>query len=179
MHPRISEVLAHLDSTRAELASAVAAVPANLQSQKPGPDRWSVAEVIEHLTLVEGRVGQVIMKNIAEARANGLGNETSDDAIVPTVDVAGLLDRSTPRPASDASQPKEGLDAATALDKLNQQRQVLRDAITAADGLALSTVQADHPRLGMLNMYQWIVFLGAHEGRHVGQIRDNVNALSA
>jgi hypothetical protein len=29
-----------------------------------------------------------------------------------------------------------------------------------------------HPLVGMLNLYQWILFVGQHEGRHSEQIRD-------
>ena len=42
----------------------------------------------------------------------------------------------------------------------------------AADGLALSQVTAKHPFLGVLNLYQWIGFIGYHDLRHADQIRE-------
>ena len=50
MHPRLEEVLNYLDSERSALRDAVELVPARLRDQPPGPDRWSVAQVLQHLT---------------------------------------------------------------------------------------------------------------------------------
>ena len=69
------------------------------------------------------------------------------------------------------------LDAAFAT--LDSERTALRDAIIAADGLALGTVRLPHPRFGDLDLYQWFTFLGAHEARHVEQVRETAAALEA
>ena len=47
-----------------------------------------------------------------------------------------------------------------------------------ADGWALEKVVAPHPRLGTLDMYQWLVFLGRHESRHLAQIERTIAALA-
>ena len=39
-----------------------------------------------------------------------------------------------------------------------------------AYGLALGGVTSAHPALGALNGYDWVVFAGAHMGRHAEQI---------
>jgi hypothetical protein len=50
MHPRTAELVDLLDRTRADLRRAVDAVPAPRRSDKPAADRWSVADVLEHLS---------------------------------------------------------------------------------------------------------------------------------
>ncbi len=177
MHPRTREVIDYLDLHRAELESAVHAVPAALRSKEPAAGRWSVAQIVEHLTLVEARVGQSISDQIAAAKAAGLPHETERSPVVPTLDVSSLLDRTTPITAGEASQPTAGLSAESAIARLNEQRAALRAVVHGADGLALGTVTREHPRLGVLNMYQWLVFLGAHERRHAAQIRETASAL--
>src|SRR6266850_733005 len=57
MHPRIEEVLNYLDTERSALREAVELVPAAARNQSPGADRWSVAQVLQHLAGVENRVG--------------------------------------------------------------------------------------------------------------------------
>lgn len=59
---------------------------------------------------------------------------------------------------------------------LEAARADLRAAVASADGLALEAVRAPHPVFGDLNLYQWIVFVAAHEERHAGQIREMAGA---
>jgi hypothetical protein len=177
MQPRTQEVLALLDHFRAALAQAVADAPEPLRERRPAPDRWSVAEVLEHLTLVERRIGQLLRGQIAAARAAGLGAERETSPVVPTVPVDRLLDRSEPLVAREGTIPDARLGAEKAWATLLERRREVREMLLAADGLALSDVAAPHARLGPLNVYQWLVFLGAHEGRHTAQIREAVAAL--
>jgi hypothetical protein len=179
MQPRTHEVLTHLDSHRATLEEAVAAVPATLRERRPAPGRWSVAEILEHLSIVEGNITQLLRAQVDAARTAGLGAERDSSPILPTMPVARLLDRSTSIAASARSLPTSGLTAHGAWQALGQRRRALRDLVLGADGLALSEVIIPHPVLGPLNVYQWIVFLGAHEGRHAGQIRDVLAALES
>src|SRR3982750_3756815 len=64
MHSHLEAVFARLDASRAALRAAVDAVPSDLRRQRPAPDRWSVNEVLEHLSLVEGlfarRIGDAV-----------------------------------------------------------------------------------------------------------------------
>ena len=47
---------------------------------------------------------------------------------------------------------------------------MLRSAIADADGLALGLIMHPHPVVGDINLYEWILFVGLHEQRHVRQI---------
>lgn len=178
MHPRIQEVLSVLDETRASFTSAVAAIPATLHSARPPGDRWSVAEVVEHLGIVEGRIAQMITEKIDEARKTGLGAETAVTPVAPMLDVAGVIDRSKPVIAGEASQPRAGLSVEDGVKLLAERRAALRQTVVAADGLALGSVEASHPRLGTLNVYQWLLFLAGHEGRHTDQIREVARSVA-
>lgn len=178
MQPRIQEVLTYLDTQRAALERAVAAVPPPLRDRRPAADRWSVAEVLEHLALVEARIAQVIDDRLTAARRDGLGPERENTPVVPTLDVAGLLDRSRRITAQEASQPRGNLSADAAWDALAKRRSATRAMVVAADGLALGDVKSSHPRIGDLDLYQWLVFLGGHEARHTAQIREIAGTLA-
>lgn len=178
MHPRIREVLADLDTHRAALERAVHAAPAELRERRPAPDRWSVAEVLGHLVLVGGQITGLLRSVIDSARAAGLGAEQETSPVVSTLDVSRILDRSRPVVASGASQPRAGVSVSEAEAALIQQRKALRAVLLSADGLALAEVSAPNPVLGPLNVYQWVLFLGAHEARHTAQIDEIGAALS-
>ncbi len=74
--------------------------------------------------------------------------------------------------AGPASQPRGNVTMAAAWEELEAATDALRKAVGAADGLALGEVHAPHPALGSLNLYQWLIFIGAHEARHADQIRE-------
>jgi hypothetical protein len=177
MHPRIQEVLTVLDDTRASLKSTIASIPTDRHSVRPSGDRWSVAEVVEHLGIVETRIAQMVAEKLDAARKAGLGAETEVTPVAPMLDIAGVINRSKPITASEASQPRGGLSTEEGLKVLSERRAALRQAITTVDGLSLGTVEIPHARLGTLNVYQWLLFLAGHEARHTDQIREVARAV--
>ena len=66
MHPRIAEVLTYLDTNRAALERTLKEVPPASRERRPASERWSVAEVIQHLALVEGRITELLASRIEE-----------------------------------------------------------------------------------------------------------------
>ena len=70
MHTHLTEVLSRLDTARATLRGAIDTIPPAKQRQRPAADRWSAAEVLEHLTLVERIFGGRILKALEDARTN-------------------------------------------------------------------------------------------------------------
>jgi uncharacterized damage-inducible protein DinB len=172
MHPRLEEVLSYLDSERAALADAVALVPTELRDQPPGPDRWSVAQVLQHLVIIEKRIAMGVTKWVGDARAAGLGPEAEVSSVLNSLDLALIGDRSKRRNAPEEVVPAGDLDAASAWTALEKTRAALRAGVLPGDGLALSEVIQPHQVLGPINLYQWLLFVGAHEARHTGQVRE-------
>ncbi len=179
MHPRLEEVLNYLDSERSALRDAVELVPAQLRDQPPGPDRWSVAQVLQHLVIIEKRISMGMTKWVGDAKGGGLGPEVETSSVLHSLDLALIADRSRRRNAPDEVAPKGDLDAASAWTALEKTRAALRAGVMPGDGLALSEVTQPHPVLGPINLYQWLLFVGAHEARHTGQVREIAAELSA
>jgi hypothetical protein len=176
MHPRIQELLDFTDREHALLRQAVAGVPRELHDRSPAEGRWSVAQILEHLTYVEGAVGRLLRKQALEAAEHG--TETESTPVGGWLDMARLADRSRPFSAPEFLLPRGELDSAAALARLEELRVETRSALAAADGLPLGKVSAPHPALGMLDGYQWVLALGGHEGRHRAQIAEIGQALS-
>jgi hypothetical protein len=180
MHPRTSELLRHLDGHRAVLQQALDAVPPGLREWMPAPDRWSVAEVLEHLGIVERRVAKMLGDGILAAQRDGpLPPDPDHAAILPTIDAQQVLDRERAFMAREAVQPRSGATAAEAWDRLQQSRQALRGVLMAADGLRTDSIRVPHPFLGELTFHQWIAFVGLHESRHAAQIRATIAGLQS
>lgn len=171
MHPRTEELLRHLDTQHERLRKAVESVPRERRERKPNPERWSVAEVIEHLSIVERRIERVFSAKLAEARASGsVGVERDQSPVVGTIDMDRVVDRTRRITAAEAALPSGKLDAEAAWSVLEAARNTLCDAVRGSDGLALGEIVQPHPVLGPINLYQWIAFVGGHEARHAAQI---------
>jgi hypothetical protein len=177
MHQRTTELLAHLDTQHAELRRAVDAVPMVLRARRPAADRWSVANVLEHVAIVEARVVGGLSTRIADARTAGL-SPSPDTSVVRQADLVRYLDRERRIVSGAASQPHGHLAAEEAWAAVDRARDTTRALVIETDGLAVEVVVLPHPTFGPLDFYQWIVFLGGHEGRHALQVRDIGRALA-
>jgi uncharacterized damage-inducible protein DinB len=171
-HPRAREVFDYLVTARVHLEDAVRVVPAAARDARRSPDRWSVAEVLEHLAQANESIARLLEKRVASAREAGLGPDPDRTSILWTLDVARLLDRRERMEAPDQIRPSGTLTADAAWQALARADEKLQQSVLAADGLALGTITYPHRFLGPLNLYQWVAFAAAHEFRHAAQIRE-------
>ena len=179
-HPRIQELMAYLELHRRELHEAVASVPAHLREIRPGDGRWSVAEVVEHLALIEQRIAKMLTMHVAAARASGVGPDVETSSVVDSYPKPGdATDRSTKIQAPAPGRPSGALDAVAGTQALAQSRASLTSALLDANGVSLENLMQAHPVFGPLNMYHWMVFTALHDSRHAAQIREIGESLAA
>ena len=176
MHPRIAELLDYVTQQTAVLRAAYDAVPIDRRAVRPEPGRWSPAEVIHHLAIVDRRIAQRLAMLVEQARA--LPPETETSSVLDSPSVKMALDRTKRFVTGEASEPRE-TNPARVWDDLMEARQALETVIVSGDGLALGEVRAPHPALGGLSGYDWIAFVGSHAARHADQIREMTPALTA
>jgi hypothetical protein len=180
MHPRIQELLDYIELHSRELREAVASVPTHLRETKPGDGGWSVAEVVEHLSIIERRVASLLTKHVAAARASGVGPDTEASSVVATfANPDGVVDRTRKIVAPEPVRPTGALDTESAQQALDQSRAAIVLALQNANGVSLENLMQSHAVFGPLNMYHWIVAMALHEDRHAAQIREIGKSLSA
>ena len=178
LHPRIEELLEHLEETRAALLDAVHHVARDRHDERPGEGRWTVGEVLDHVSRVEGGYARLLARRVSDARAKGLPPETETSSILGSVESGPLTDRTRRLAAPEIVVPREGATVDEGLAALAGSRAAVRAALVDANGLALGTLTQNHPYFGVLNMYQWGVFLGYHDLRHAAQIREVADHMS-
>ena len=180
LHPRIRELLDYLDVHRREFLDSVASVPAKSRELRPGEARWSVAEVMEHVSLIEGRVAGLLAMRVAEARANGVGADPETSSVVASyANPAAVVDRTTRIVAPKPVVPTGTLDTTASTQALEKSRAALVSALHNANGVSLENLMQTHPVLGPLNLYHWIVAIALHDDRHAAQIREVGDSLAA
>ncbi len=178
LHPILDALVRELEHERRLLLEAAERVPAAHRDASPAPGRWSGAQVLAHLAKVEessGRLFSVHAKRLREAGAPAEA-DTDADAIIEGFTRFPLHTRVTAVEAPEMVLPDADVTFAGALEALTASRARLLQAIAKANGLALGSVSAPHPRLGPLTMYEWLLMIARHEARHVGQLDDLATA---
>jgi len=172
MHPRLTELLDYVRAQTVDLRNAYDAVPPERRAVRPEPDRWSPAEIVHHLVIVDRRINQRLKGLIEEARA--LPPESDASPILSTI-AERVVVRDRRFKTSEASEPRD-TDPSRIWDDVAAVRAELEQVVVTADGLALGKVFAPHPALGPLCGYDWVAFVGAHAARHADQIREQLSS---
>src|SRR5262245_7437659 len=109
MHSITRELLAYLNEQRSVLRSAFESVQPELWDRPPAPERWSTANIVEHLAIVQARISKLLSERIEAVRSE-LSPETNTGPILPTIDYKRMYDRSNRAKAPETALPT-GLDA--------------------------------------------------------------------
>jgi hypothetical protein len=177
MHARLAETMTFVEEKRRELMSSFEGVDGERLCRQAAPGGWSVAQILEHLRIVESNVAQLITKRVAKAKEAGIGEEKSTDSVLPSFEPYRVTLESAVLMAPDVLQPRPDIDISEALDGLESSREALRAAAGSANGLPLGEIKHTHRVLGEIDLYQWLIFVGHHEARHRKQIERTLKSI--
>jgi hypothetical protein len=159
-----------LQATRDAFLKSIAGLSEKQWRFKPAPDRWSVAEVSEHIAVAEstifGLVKTKFMTSPAapEKRAEVAGKDEMVLTKVP--------DRSHKAQAPEFLKPTNRWATEAELIKaFEASRQATIDYVRTTND-DLRDHFGPHPVLGTLDCYQWILLISAHSERHTEQIEE-------
>jgi uncharacterized damage-inducible protein DinB len=157
----------YLQTTRDGVVASVKRLSDEQWKFKAAPDRWSVAETLEHIALAEeftlGNITEKIMKAPAGAPDR---DYVKIDAFVLTA----IPDRSHKAHAPDNLTPTGRWTPAETLDHFLKSREKTIAYLESAQDLRGHVVNGplDQPMDG----YEWLIFEGAHSERHTKQIEE-------
>jgi uncharacterized damage-inducible protein DinB len=169
----LADIFELLDTERRALHDAVARVPEADRDRRPAEQTWSVAEVLEHLAVVERGVARLIA-------LRGRQPPQNEAAPVPLDDerVARLRNRAERIEVPDRVRPTGTVSAEEALTALADSRAKLCEAVSLADAVSLDGCTFAHAVLGVLTLRDWARFVAHHEARHAEQISAIARALT-
>jgi hypothetical protein len=169
--------MSYVEEKRRALLKSFEGVPGERLCRRADPSGWSVAEILEHLRMVESGVARLITKRVAKAREEGLGEETATSSVMSSFAPHAAKLESGQLEAPALVRPPANVDISEALEGLETSREALRAAVVSADGLAIGDIKHTHIVLGELDLYQWLIFVGHHEERHRKQIERTLKTL--
>jgi glycosyltransferase 2 family protein len=165
-------VLRRLERGRARLLAAVARVSEEQAGRRPAPDRWSIAEIVEHLARVEDSIVAKIDRALATAGDVQAGRRVRVPLFLAALRLPLLRFRSPP-----AVRPPQEVRLREALEHLERSRRSLMERISADDDRVLRGKRFGHHLLGALDVLEWGDFVRYHEARHRRQIDEAARAV--
>ncbi len=175
MNHKVQEIVTEIEAVRQALYDTVAQLNQTQMDFKPTPERWSITENLSHLNKVERGLPKLYTMLLQKVEEAGLRPET-EGSLLNSLDHAQLDVATQKFQAPERVLPQSGLTKAEVLAALQQSRQAVLDALAPAGEYDLSGVTWPHPALGDINFYQWVLFIGKHEKRHLGQIEEVKNS---
>jgi uncharacterized damage-inducible protein DinB len=140
---------------------------------RPSPEAWSVAEIVEHLAIVEPGMLKVVGSLLEKAvPPNGSSPEAFEVTLDDGIRTGGTGKFKT-RPEAVPTGSVPAGESLQTLGAIQSGLRALRHRLAAVD---VSSVKFPHRALGDLTLGQWCAFIGAHEARHLGQIRSVISS---
>jgi hypothetical protein len=160
--------LQYLESTKATLLAATKGLTEAQWNFKPVPDRWSVAQVMEHIAASEDFVRDDLLKEKVMVSPPGQA-----DRDVKKIDQAVLTmipDRTRKAQAPDPLQPRNRFGSPDeSLKHFLESRETTEQYLKTTAGLRDHVL--DGP-VGKMDGYEFILFIAAHSERHTKQIEE-------
>ena len=159
------QALRYLAESRAGVIEAVKGLSEAQFNFKPAPDRWSVAETLEHIAIVEDAVLTGVRARLEKGPAPAVDRDVKQiDAMV----LEKVPDRSTKVQAPPQLFPTGHTTPAASLERFLRSREQTVNWLKSDSDLRGHL--ADHPVFGPWDGYEWILAAAGHSERHTKQI---------
>lgn len=160
--------LAYLESTKKGVVDATKGLSDAQWNFKPGPDRWSIAEVMEHIAAAEdmlrGLTQEQVMKSPAIAPRDAAEVKKIDDGVL-----AQVPDRSQKRQAPEQLKPTNRFGSPAEAEKhFIESRATTEEFLKTTPDLRGHAV--DSPMGVKMDGYEWVLLIAAHSERHTKQM---------
>jgi len=165
-----ASALKSLQATHDGFLQSIAGLSEKQWKFKPAPDRWSIAEVSEHIAVSESSIFGFVQNQIMTSPA--APEKRSEVKVTDQQILTMVVDRSHKAQAPEFLKPTNRWSTREELVKaFEQSRQATMDYVRTTND-DLRDHFGPHPLLGSMDAYQWILLISAHSERHTKQIEE-------
>jgi hypothetical protein len=169
VYQKLDDIYVMIEQQQVGFVAAVSGLNDAQVQFRLAEDEWTIAEIAEHIGIVNGGFLRITYKLLKQAESAGAPPLAGLSLSYVLLDAEG---RQNPArfPAPEIVRPKGGQAVADSLAKITQNWadfQIVRPRLEAAD---CSQPKFPHPAVGEINAYQWLIVMGEHLDRHCGQI---------
>lgn len=158
----------NLDRVREEILGSASNLSDEQLNEVVVEGSWSIAQVLEHLYIMEEKIVEQILLALNEEEHEEPG----------TFPLHFVTDRTKKIDAPEYLIPSSNFHRLDELkEKLAASRASLKQIAQEHNEEELNQKTFTHRRFGVLSINQWIALVGYHEQRHIGQIEEIKAAL--
>ncbi|MEO8042019.1 MAG: DinB family protein [Acidobacteriota bacterium] len=157
------------NKVRSRLKEVVSSLTEEQMSALPDGEEWTVAQIVEHISMVDESAMKICAKLLKKAQDAGKISDgsvvISDNFLQKGSEVAQMKLN-----APDVVQPTAGKtipESIAKLDENTEQLEQLRALFESVDG---TDIKFPHPFFGEISAQEWLALKGGHEMRHIKQI---------
>src|SRR6266849_11095757 len=154
------KALQYLESTRKNVLEATKGLSEAQWNFKPAPDRWSVAQVMEHIAAAEDFLRDVTREKLMTSPAGEPGRDVkkTDEAVL-----AMVPDRTHKAQAPEPLVPSNRFGSSDgSIKHFVESRSATEDFLKTTTGLRDHVMYSP---LGKLDGYEFVLFIAAHSER--------------
>jgi uncharacterized damage-inducible protein DinB len=165
----ISDMVASAEKVRAKLKSTVEALTPDEANALPEGEKWTVAQVVEHVSMVDEGGGKICSRLLSRSKADGKPSDGTA-RISP-----GFIEKATASAqakleAPDIVQPNAGRTIAESLAVLDRNVDAFAELLPVFESIDDTGHKFPHPYFGDMTATEWFAVKIAHEARHTRQI---------
>jgi hypothetical protein len=155
-------LVSHLEMTGSWLADEVSGLSEAQLKFRPAPGKWTILDVVEHLTVAEPQYWHDLKESMAKPPAAAKNRQEADLYVLWYG-----IDRTEHQKTGEAREPKGNLtDAKSGLKSIHKLRTEMLDYARATDD------DLRGHAYGGGDVYQWFVMISTHMQRHILHIRE-------
>lgn len=169
-YENIEEIYEANDKIREGLKATITNISEEEANNLPEGEKWTIAEIVEHIAKVEDGMCKISGKLLTQAQAVG---GTSDGKAVITKEFLQKLQehRDTKFDAPEMVRPAGGKTIAESMKSLAESRERLYQLKPLFENVECSNFKFPHPAFGDMSAHEWLALVGGHEMRHLAQIK--------
>jgi hypothetical protein len=162
-------VVGELRASEAKLLASFHGLTAAQWSFRESAERWSIAEILEHLVLFERFIRGAVLKMLeSDAEA-----EKAPEVAAKLPEVLRIAtSRESRIETRDVVRPSGRWPDTSAMISMLQRERAKTIALAETTEADLESHFFKHLSLGDLNAYQWLVLMAKHSERHVLQMEE-------
>lgn len=166
----IADIYADNDRIRQRLSETVGGLSDEHASPAIEGEKWTIAQIVEHVSIVESGIIRICAKLLRKAEAEGNSSDGSvkiSDAFVGRSGEIATMKLEAP----EIVHPSGEKTIAESLAKMEENRLAFEELMPAFEAFDSSENKFPHPFFGDLSAAEWLVLSGGHKARHIKQIR--------
>jgi hypothetical protein len=164
----IADIMAANERAQAQFRTAVSNLSESQANFRPDENQWTIAEIVEHVSIVNDGFLRLTHRLLKEAESAPRPPKADLNLGHTSLDENGQQQGQFQAP--DRVRPQGGARIEDSLAKMRASLDGLTEIRSRLEAVDLSEQMFEHPFLGPINAYQWMVLLGEHEDRHRAQV---------